>query len=221
MRRAYAEYRFQDVVRPVLEFCSNDLSALYFDIRKDALYCDRPDSIRRRAARTVMDEVFARLTAWLAPLTPFTMEEAWTTRFPDAGSNCARLIPETPAEWSNPAEAERWSAINTVLEVVNESLEAARREKLIGGALDAWPAVTGPASAFAPFEGLDAAEIFRTSGAELVEGGEAITVAVNLADHPKCARSWRRVPDVGSDPAYPDLSARDADAVRHWDQTHA
>ena len=109
----------QDVVRPVLEFCSNDLSALYFDIRKDALYCDRPDSLRRRAARTVMDEVFARLTAWLAPLTPFPMEEAWTTRFPDAGSNCARVIPDTPAEWSNPAEAERWSAINTVLEVVN------------------------------------------------------------------------------------------------------
>ena len=105
--------------------------------------------------------------------------------------------------------------------MVNESLEAARREKLIGGALDAWPTVTGPASAFAPFEGLDAAEIFRTSGADLVESGESITVAVNPADHPKCARSWRRVPDVGSDPAYPDLSARDADAVRYWDQTHA
>jgi isoleucyl-tRNA synthetase len=91
------EYRFQDVVRPVLEFCSNDLSALYFDIRKDSLYCDRPDAIRRRAARTVMHEVFMRLTAWLAPLTPFTMEEAWGTRFPDGGSNCARVIPETPA----------------------------------------------------------------------------------------------------------------------------
>ncbi|MBU1271774.1 MAG: hypothetical protein KJ827_06220, partial [Alphaproteobacteria bacterium] len=70
------------------------------------------------------------------------------------------------------------------------------------------------------FDGLDAAEIFRTSGAELVEG-DALAVAVALADYPKCARSWRRVPDVGSDPAYPDLSARDADAVRYWDQTHA
>ena len=139
VRQAYAEYRFQDVVRPVLEFCSGDLSALYFDIRKDALYCDRPDSIRRRAARTVMDEVFARLTAWLAPLTPFTMEEAWTTRFPDAGTNCARVIPETPGQWRNPAEAERWAGVETVLEVVNEALEAARRDKIIGGALDAWP----------------------------------------------------------------------------------
>ena len=134
-----------------------------------------------------------------------------------AGTNCARVIPETPGEWRNPAEAERWAGVNTVLEVVNEALEAARRDKLIGGALDAWPVVTGPAEAFAPFDGLDAAEVFRTSGAELVVSGDAVTVEVKLADHPKCARSWRRVPDVGSDPAYPDLSARDADAVRFWD----
>ncbi|MGV8930269.1 MAG: isoleucine--tRNA ligase [Brevundimonas sp.] len=217
VRAAYAEYRFQDVVRPVLEFCSNDLSALYFDIRKDSLYCDRPDAIRRRAARTVMHEVFMRLTAWLAPLTPFTMEEAWGTRYPDGGSNCARVIPETPGEWRNPDEDARWTGIQKVLEEVNESLEAARREKTIGGALDAWPVVTGPTAAFAPFEGLDPAEIFRTSGVEMVVGGDAVTVEVRLAGHPKCARSWRRVPDVGSDPAYPELSARDADAVRWWD----
>ncbi|OGN42987.1 MAG: isoleucine--tRNA ligase [Caulobacterales bacterium RIFCSPHIGHO2_01_FULL_70_19] len=221
VRQAYREYRFQDVVRPVLEFCSNDLSALYFDVRKDSLYCDRPDADRRRAARTVMDEVFLRLTAWLAPLVPFTMEEAWTTRFPGAATNCARVIPETPGEWRNLAEADRWAGVQTVLEIVNEALEAARRDKRIGGALDAWPVVTGPAGAFAPFEGLDPAEVFRTSGAELVEGGDAVTVDVRLADHPKCARSWRRVPDVGSDPDYPDLSARDADAVRWWDAARA
>ncbi|HEV7352409.1 MAG TPA: isoleucine--tRNA ligase [Brevundimonas sp.] len=214
VRRAYETYRFQDVVRPVLEFCAGDLSALYFDIRKDSLYCDRPDSLRRRACRTVMDEVFTRLTAWLAPLTPFTMEEAWTTRFPEAGSNCARVIPDTPAAWENPAEAARWATIDGVLEVVNEALEAARRDKRIGGALDAWPTVTLPADALAAFEGLDAAEVFRTSGAELV-AGDAIAVEVAVADHPKCARSWRRVPDVGADPDYPELSARDADAVRY------
>jgi len=217
VRKAYAEYRFQDVVRPVLEFCSNDLSALYFDIRKDSLYCDRPDAIRRRAARTVMDEVFMRLTAWLAPLTPFTMEEAWTTRFPDAATNCARIIPETPDQWRNAAEAQRWAGVQSLLEVVNEKLEESRRAKTIGGALDAWPTVTAPAEAFAPFDGLDAAEVFRTSGAELIVGGVSPVVEVNLADHPKCARSWRRVPDVGSDPDYPQLSARDADAVRYWD----
>ncbi|MGQ3113107.1 MAG: class I tRNA ligase family protein, partial [Brevundimonas sp.] len=217
VRQAYAEYRFQDVVRPVLEFCSGDLSALYFDIRKDSLYCDRPDSVKRRAVRTVMDEVFNRLTAWLSPLTPFTMEEAWTTRFPDAGTNCARVIPETPSEWENTAEADRWSRIDAVLSTVNDALETARRDKRIGGALDAWPVVTAPAELLAPFDGLDAAEVFRTSGAELVTGGDAVSVEVRVAEFPKCARSWRRVPDVGSDPAYPDLSARDADTVRWLD----
>ena len=217
VRGAYDTYRFQDVVRPVLEFCAGDLSALYFDIRKDSLYCDRPDAVRRRAARTVMHEVFLRLTAWLAPLTPFTMEEAWTTRYPDAGTNCARVIPDTPAEWRNADEAARWAKVQSVLEIVNDALEGARREKIIGGALDAWPTVTAPAETFAPFADLDAAEVFRTSGAELISGGDALSVAIAIADHPKCARSWRRVPDVGSDPDYPDLSARDADAVRWWD----
>ncbi|RZI98190.1 MAG: isoleucine--tRNA ligase [Brevundimonas sp.] len=217
IRAAYEDYRFQDVVRPVLEFCSNDLSSLYFDIRKDSLYCDRPDALRRRAARTVMHEIFLRLTAWMAPLTPFTMEEAWQTRFPDAGSNCARVLPETPAAWENYEESVRWARIQEILQVVNEDLEAARRDKRIGGALDAWPILTGPEGVFAPLDGLDPAEVFRTSGAELRTGGEALQVEVALADYPKCARSWRRVPDVGSDPAYPDLSARDADAVRWWD----
>jgi isoleucyl-tRNA synthetase len=108
-----------------------------------------------------------------------------------------------------------------VLEVVNEALEAARRDKLIGGALDAWPVVTAPAELLAPFEGLDAAEVFRTSGAELTVGGDAVAVEVRLADYPKCARSWRRVPDVGSDADFPDLSARDADAVRWLDAQKA
>lgn len=236
VRQAYAEYRFQDVVRPVLEFCSNDLSALYFDIRKDALYCDRPDSLRRRAARTVMDEVFARLTAWLAPLTPFTMEEAWTTRFPDAGTNCARVIPETPAEWQNKAEAQRWMRVERVVSLVNDALELKRRDKIIGGALDAHVTVwIDDTELYSAFLGLDAAEVFRTSTAIIYEGvgddtdglgelrsdDERVWPSVIRLETPKCARSWRRVPDVGSDPAYPDLSARDADAVRYWDRTHA
>ncbi len=237
VRKAYAEYRFQDVVRPVLEFCAGDLSALYFDIRKDSLYCDRPDAIRRRAARTVMHEVFMRLTAWLAPLTPFTMEEAWGTRYPDAGSNCARKIPETPATWQNSSEKTRWKAIERVLLVTNGALEIDRREKRIGTGLDAALIVyvTDEQIAFA-FEGFDQqeiADIFRVSQVQLVQGSppanafqmaEVLNVAAvvqPITDHPKCARSWRRVPDIGSDPVHPELSARDADAVRWWDAQHA
>src|SRR5690606_7721257 len=135
-------------------------------VRKDSLYCDRPDSERRRAARTVMDAVFERLTAWLAPLVPFTMEEAWTTRHPDAGSNCARVIPDTPAEWRNDAEAERWARVQRVLEVVTGALEIERREKRMGSALDAAPVVhLADPELFAALDGLDAGEVFRTSGA--------------------------------------------------------
>jgi isoleucyl-tRNA synthetase len=237
VRKAYADYRFQDVVRPVLEFCAGDLSALYFDIRKDSLYCDRPDAIRRRAARTVMHEVFMRLTAWLAPLTPFTMEEAWGTRYPDAGSNCARVIPETPAAWQDAGEKTRWKAIERVLLVTNGALEIDRREKRIGTGLDAALIVyvTDEQIAFA-FEGFDQqeiADIFRVSQVQLVQGSplanafqmaEVLNVAAvvqPITDHPKCARSWRRVPDIGSDPVHPELSARDADAVRWWDAQQA
>ena len=97
VRESYATYDFRAVWRAVSEFAAGELSALYFDIRRDSLYCDSPASDKRRACRTVMDLAFERLTAWLAPITPFTTEEAWTTRFPDAGSNCLRVIPDTPA----------------------------------------------------------------------------------------------------------------------------
>ena len=222
VQTAFKEYRFQDVVRPVIEFCTGDLSSLYFDVRKDSLYCDRPDSIKRRAVRTVMDEVFNRLTAWLSPITPFTMDEAWSSRFPEAeaGANSARVLPLAPVEWENAAEAARWAKVQQVMEVVNEALEGARRDKVIGGALDAWPTVTAPSDLLAAYEGLDAAEVFRTSGAELV-AGDAISAVIKTADYPKCARSWRKVPDVGSDADYPDLSARDADTVRYLDSLKA
>ncbi|ODT87270.1 isoleucine--tRNA ligase [Phenylobacterium sp. SCN 70-31] len=229
VRAAYEAYLFQDVIRPVLDFCQNELSALFFDIRRDSLYCDRPDALPRRAARTVMDAAFERLTAWLAPLIPFTMEEAWLTRFPDAHSNSLRTIPATPAEWRNDAEAERWAKVQKVTSVVTGALEVERREKRMGAALEAAPRVhVADAGLLAAFEGLDAAEVFRTSQATLVAGEgpggafrlpEVAGVAVEplKAEGRKCARSWRILPEVGTDPRYPDLSLRDADAVAAWD----
>jgi isoleucyl-tRNA synthetase len=229
VRSAYDQYLFSEVSRPLTEFCQNELSSLFFDIRRDALYCDRPDSLKRRAARTVMDEVFQRLTIWLAPLIPFTMEEAWTTRYPDTPSNCLRVFPQTPDAWANPAEAERWAKVQAVTSVVTGALEVERREKRLGAALEAAPKVwVADPDLIAAFEGLDAAEVFRTSQATLVVAdgpagafrlAEVAGVAVEpaRADGRKCARSWRILPEVGSDPRYPDLSLRDADAVAAWD----
>jgi isoleucyl-tRNA synthetase len=229
VRAAYGRYDFAEVVRPLADFCSNDLSALFFDVRRDALYCDRPDSPRRRACRTVMDLVFERLTIWLAPLLAFTMEEAWSTRFPAGGPNSLRVIPETPASWRNDAEAERWERVERVTRVVTGALEVERREKRIGAALEAAPRVhIADPVLLAAFDGLDAAEVFRTSQATLaagegpgdafrLEGVQGVAVEPLRAPGRKCARSWRILPEVGEDPRYPDLSLRDADAVAWWD----
>jgi isoleucyl-tRNA synthetase len=232
VRAAYEGYLFQDVIRPLTEFCQNELSSLFFDIRRDVLYCDRPDSLRRRAVRTAMQAVFERLTAWLGPLIPFTMEEAWATRYPDAASNCLRTIPETPADWRNDAEAARWAKVQAVTSVVTGALEVERRDKRLGGPMEAAPKVwIADPGLVAAFEGLDAAEVFRTSQATLAAGDgpaaafrlpEVPGVAVEplRAEGAKCARSRRILPEVGSDPRYPDLSLRDADAVAAWDATH-
>ncbi|MDQ0464774.1 isoleucyl-tRNA synthetase [Caulobacter ginsengisoli] len=233
VRHAYETYAFQEALKPILDFCQADLSTFFFDVRKDCLYCDRPDSLKRRAYRTVLDLVFERLTIWLAPLTPFTMEEAWLTRFPEAGSNCLRVFPETPADWRDEAAAGRWEKVLKVIGVVTGALEIERREKRIGGALEAAPVVhIADADLLAAFEGLDPAEFFRTSQATLLAGEgpagafrqdevKGVAVEPHKAQGRKCARSWRILPEVGGDSRYPDLSLRDADAVAWWDARHA
>jgi isoleucyl-tRNA synthetase len=228
VRDAYGAYRFSDVWRPVSEFAAQELSALYFDIRKDALYCDAPSSLRRRACRTVMAHVFDRLTIWLSPLAPFTMEEAWATRFPTERSNTFRVMPTTPDAWRNPAEAERWGRIERVLGVVNGALEVERREKRLGAALEAAPRVHIEApDLLAAFDGLDAAEVFRTSQGELVAGPAhagfalpetaGVSVEPLLAHGDKCVRCWRVLPEVKAPTS---LCLRCEAAVADWDGDH-
>ncbi len=143
-----------------------------------------------------------------------------------------RLFPETPESWRDEAEAARWARVEAVTRVVTGALEVERREKRIGAALEAAVFVSmADKAARADFDGLDVAEVFRVSQATLVSGGEApgdfrlestpgVSVRVERAPGQKCARSWRVLPEVGSDPRYPDLSLRDADAVAEWDRTH-
>ena len=180
----------------------------------------------------MLDYVFERLTVWLSPLTSFTMEEAWTTRFPQAGSNVLRVIPDTPAAWRNDAEAARWAKVETVTSVVTSALEIERRDKRLGSALEAAPVVHISApDLLAAFDGLDAAEVFRTSAATLTAGEapgafaldevKGVAVEPKLAEGAKCARSWRILPEVGTDPRYPQLSLRDAEAVAWWDERQA
>ncbi len=232
-RRAYQACDFRRLYSALIHFCGADLSAFYFDVRKDTLYCDRPDSEQRRACRTVMDLVFEHLTSWLAPVLCFTMEEAWLTRFPSSEDSVHhRLFPKTPETWHDEALGERWSVLRRLRRVVTGALEEARRTGDIGSSLEAAPDiyVTDPTYTEALGQE-DLAALCITSQASLfeqegpseafrLEDAPGLAVIVKQAEGHKCARSWRILPEVGKDPDYPDLSLRDADAVRFWESHH-
>ncbi len=214
---AYHAYDFKVAFHALLNFCVVDLSSVYFDIRKDSLYCDAPSSLRRRACRTVMDEVFNRLCIWLAPVLVYTCEEAWETRDPGKGSVHLQQFPKTPEGWLDAGVASKWEAIFKVRKAVTEALEVERREKRIGSSLEAAVAVSvSDAETMKAFAGEDPAEIFITSQAQLSAGGEGVAVTSTRAGGVKCARSWKYFDPATADPAFPDITPRDAAAVREY-----
>jgi isoleucyl-tRNA synthetase len=231
VRMAADNYDLHNVYMELHNFCAVDLSAFYFDIRKDALYCDSPESLRRRAVRTVLHELFARLTVWLAPVLCFTAEEAWQHRpWKDAGAQAGeesvhlRLFPAVPEGWSDDALAERWAKLRDLRRVVTGALEIERAEKRIGASLQAHPTIYLTAEMKRLCEGLDLAEITITSSATLTVGPPPagaftlpdvpdVGVTVALAEGEKCERCWRQVPDRGQDPHHPTLCGRCAEAV--------
>ncbi|MFT5159159.1 MAG: isoleucyl-tRNA synthetase, partial [Paracoccaceae bacterium] len=142
VRDGYASYDFQGVFQALFQFCTVDLSSVFFDIRKDALYCDGDDSLTRRSAQTVLDLLFHRLTTWLAPILVFTMEDVWLTRFPGEGSSVHLIdFPDTPGDWRDEPLAQKWEAIRRVRRVVTAALEIQRQDKVIGASLEAAPVV--------------------------------------------------------------------------------
>ncbi|MEO0361900.1 MAG: class I tRNA ligase family protein, partial [Pseudomonadota bacterium] len=211
VRDGYDAYAFQSVFQQLFQFCTVDLSAVYFDIRKDALYCDAAGSLRRRAARTVLDLIFHRLVTWLAPMLVFTMEEAWLERFPGEGSSVhLQDIPETP-DWRDEALAKKWEAIRRVRRVVTGALEVERREKRIGASLEAAPVVhVEDAAVREALASVDFADVCITSavtvtdgpapsGAFRLEDVAGVAVVPATAEGEKCARCWKILPEVGAD----------------------
>lgn len=226
VRKGYDAFDFKRVARSLLDFMVVELSAFYFDVRKDALYCDAPSSPRRKAALTVVRHLFRSLTTWLAPMLPFTMEEAWLDRYPQAESVHLEQFPEIPADWRNDALAEKWRKVRQVRRVVTGALELERADKKIGSSLEAAPIVhiVDPELRAAVAD-VDLAEICITSGISVLADAipdvaftldevKGVGVVPALAGGSKCARSWRYTTDVGSDPEFPDVSARDAAALR-------
>jgi isoleucyl-tRNA synthetase len=226
IRDAYAQFDYKRVVARLTAFLNTDLSAFYFDIRKDTLYCEPPSSEKRRAALEAIEQIFRSVTLWLAPVLVFTSEEAWLARYPEAVSVHLEAFPKIPSSWRDEALSEKWEQIRRVRSVVTGALEIERAQKRIGSSLEAAPRVfVAGAGLRAVLETIDFAEVCITSnitieagegpiGAFRLSGTPGVAVVPALAEGRKCARSWKISPLVGSDPEFPDVSPRDAGALR-------
>ncbi|MDE2581214.1 MAG: isoleucine--tRNA ligase [Rhodospirillales bacterium] len=213
IRAATESYDWTGVYPELHNFCATDLSAFYFDIRKDALYCDRPDSIRRRAARSVLDHLHRALCTWLAPVLCFTAEDAWMARFGDADSVHLQLFPELPAAWRDEALAEKWAQIREVRRRVTVPLEEARRAGTIGASLQAQVDLPLTAAEVGLLDAATWAEIAIVSTVTTRTDEAAPRATIATAPGDKCARCWRVLAEVGQQPGHPALCARCADAV--------
>ncbi|MEM8538009.1 MAG: class I tRNA ligase family protein, partial [Pseudomonadota bacterium] len=223
VRDGYAAYDFQGVFQAIFTFATVDLSAFYFDIRKDALYCDG-NTLRRRSARTVLDILFHRLTRWLAPMLTFTMEEVWLERFPgDDSSVHLQDFVETPADWQDAALAAKWAEVRKARRVVTGALEVQRTAKVIGSSLEAGPTIYVSADLADILRSVDFEDVCITSsitistdaapeGAFRLDDVAGIAVVFAHAEGEKCQRSWKILPDVGTH-AHPGVCKRCNDAL--------
>jgi isoleucyl-tRNA synthetase len=193
LRRAVADYDFNTYVRRLAEFANEDLSAFFFDIRKDCLYCDAPGDPKRRAYRTVLDILFQALIRYAAPVLVFTAEEVWQSRYPaSAAEGDSVHLLEWPELPEVQADLPRWAGLRALREQVNEAIEPLRRDKRIRSSLEAQVAVPGSAPE------ADLAELFISASVSRVQGD---TVSVTPTSHHKCGRCWRHLPDVAEDGA--------------------
>jgi isoleucyl-tRNA synthetase len=230
VRESYAAFDYKRIFAGLNQFMTVDLSAFYFDVRRDALYCDPYSSATRKGALTVLDDLFRCVVTWLAPMLCFSAEEAWLSRYPGEGSSVhLELFPDIPPTWRDEALAEKWRKIRTVRRVVTGALELERAAKRIGSSLEAAPqAYVSDPDLFDAVVDVDLAEVCITSASTLHNGeGPAdafrldevngVAVVPALAEGQKCARSRKISPAIGSDPDYPDVTPRDAQALREWD----
>jgi isoleucyl-tRNA synthetase len=224
VRRAVLDYDYHAMFTALHNFCAVDLSAFYFDIRKDRLYCEAADDPKRRATRTVMDRTFDSLVRWLAPILCFTAEEAWLARYGDAEGRSVHLelFPLVPAEWHDKELAERFKTLREMRGVVTGALEVERAARRIGSGLQA--AVDIYVDAPVEFVDVDLAELCITSaaairGGEIPEGAFAlpevpgVAVVVKEAPGARCERCWRVLPEVGQVSGHDDLCRRCADVI--------
>jgi isoleucyl-tRNA synthetase len=228
VRQSVDSYDFHAMFTALHNFCAVDLSAFYFDVRKDSLYCDRPDGIVRRATRTVLDRVFDCLARWLAPMLCFTAEEAWLARHGDAPASSVhlQLFSAVPAGWRDPELAAKWDKLRELRRAVTGAIELERAQKRIGSSLQAAAEIFADGSYLAALAGVDLAEICITSSGTLRQAAApegaftlpdvaGVAVRIVAASGEKCQRCWRVLQEVGTVADHADLCVRCADAVTH------
>jgi len=203
LRRAADTYEFNRYLRALTDFANEDLSAFFFDIRKDSLYCDAATDPKRRSYRTVLDILFHALVRYAAPILCFTAEEVWQSRFPlEDGSVHLLEWPELPQLGEDEALMARWTEIRGLRAQVTEAIEPLRREKTVRSSNEA--EVTVPSL---PLEPHALAEAFIVADVRIAD-----TVSVTRTDKHKCGRCWRHLPDVAADG---ELCGRCAEVVAH------
>jgi isoleucyl-tRNA synthetase len=213
IRSAVESYDWTGVYPDLHNFCATDLSAFYFDIRKDAVYCDRPDSLRRRAARTVLDHLHRCLCTWLAPVLCFTAEEAWAARFGEQESVHLQLFPTLPHDWRDDRLAAKWEQLRRIRRRITVPLEEARRANVIGASLQASVTLKLAPDEAALLSPADWAELAIVSDVRVTAGIGDDLAAIGLATGSKCDRCWRVLEEVGTQAAHPKLCLRCTDAV--------
>jgi isoleucyl-tRNA synthetase len=226
VRQAIDAYDFHTMFTALHNFCAVDLSAFYFDIRKDRLYCDGDNDVRRRATRTVLDRTFDCLVRWLAPILAFTAEEAWLAHHGDAPGRSVHLelFPAVPSAWLDPALGARWAELRDLRRVVTGALEVERAAKRIGSSLQAAVELFVPERLLPLLREVDLAELCITSegtaravappeGAFTLADVAGIGVVVMPASGVRCERCWRVLPEVGHVPGHDDLCARCAEVL--------
>jgi isoleucyl-tRNA synthetase len=214
LKQAVEDFDFNSYVRLLSDFANNDLSAFFFDIRKDCLYCDAPESLKRRSYRTVLDILFHAMVRYAAPVLVFTAEEVWASRYPDADSVHLLEWPEVDAGWFNQVHGHKWDYLRGVRQGVTGHIEPLRREKKIGSSLEVevglrLPDKTVGKTLFTSISSEEWAELFICSDVyELDEepthpGGEFPDIELTIVptNHHKCGRCWRHLPEVSEDGA--------------------
>jgi len=198
IRSKIETYDFHGIFTELHAFCNSDLSVSYFGIRKDNLYCDAADSIARRGCRTVMDKVLRCLTAWVAPILPFTADEAWLALTKDESDSIhLHRYQALDAAWKNEAVGTRWASLRALRSKVTSALEEARNAGDIGGSLSAEISLTVNQQTASLLDGVDLASLFITSEAEMTVGtSDEVGVAVRRSEGGKCARCWKMIASI-------------------------